>query len=305
MKFRAGGVYGSGHVVAYNKIAFFHDGLSVCTHGVPEGGDKAVAIDFYNNDIHVTGDDFIEADGGVHNIRVMRNRGMNAAHSGLSAQPIFGGPAYYIRNIVYNTPVALKFNNPAGVMVYHNTIIAENRGGQRISNADYRNNLFLGTDAPGRGISNFPVATSYSIYDYNGYRPNRDADAQYRWSSPKPGELRNYEIGRNEAQTFGTLAELADATGRETHGIEVDYDIFENVQPPVPPVSSKPGDVYFAEDMNFQLKPGSKAVDAGVRLPNVNDDFSGRAPDLGAYETGKPLPVYGPRGETARQLSLR
>jgi len=298
-------VYGSGHVVAYNKIAFFHDGLSVCTHGVPEGGDQAVAIDFYNNDIHVTGDDFIEADGGVHNIRVMRNRGANAAHTGLSAQPIFGGPAYYIRNVVYNTPVALKFNNPAGVIVYHNTIIAENRGGQRISNADYRNNLFLGTDAPGRGISNFPVATSYSIYDYNGYRPNRNADAQYLWSSPKPGEMRNYEIRRNEAQRFKTLAELTAATGHEAHGIEVDYDIFENVRQPPPPDSSKPGNVYYAEDMNFQLKPGSKAVDAGVRLPNVNDDFTGRAPDLGAYETGKPLPVYGPRGETARQLSLR
>jgi hypothetical protein len=36
-------------------------------------------------------------------------------------------------------------------------------------------------------------------------------------------------------------------------------------------------------------------VDKGVRLPNVNDDFTGQAPDLGALETGKPLPVYGPR----------
>ena len=112
-------VYGSGHVIAHNAVAFFHDGISVCTHGVPEPEQdlKAVAIDIYNNDIHVTGDDFIEADGGVHNIRVMRNRGVNAAHTGLSAQPIFGGPAYYIRNIVYNTPVALKFSNPAGVIV--------------------------------------------------------------------------------------------------------------------------------------------------------------------------------------------
>ncbi|HEY2930972.1 MAG TPA: hypothetical protein VGK99_04435 [Acidobacteriota bacterium] len=32
-----------------------------------------------------------------------------------------------------------------------------------------------------------------------------------------------------------------------------------------------------------------------MRLPNVNDDFTGQAPDLGALETGKPLPVYGPR----------
>ena len=89
-------VYGSGHVIAHNAVAFFHDGISVCTHGVPDANpdDRAVAIDIYNNDIHVTGDDFIEADGGVHNIRVMRNRGVNAAHTGLSAQPIFGGPAY-------------------------------------------------------------------------------------------------------------------------------------------------------------------------------------------------------------------
>jgi hypothetical protein len=37
------------------------------------------------------------------------------------------------------------------------------------------------------------------------------------------------------------------------------------------------------------------AVDAGVRLPGVNDDFTGRAPDLGAYEVDRALPSYGPR----------
>jgi hypothetical protein len=47
--------------------------------------------------------------------------------------------------------------------------------------------------------------------------------------------------------------------------------------------------------LNFRLKAGSKAVDAGVRLPNVNDGFSGRAPDLGAYEVGRPAPAFGPR----------
>ena len=144
-------MYGSGHVIAHNAVAFFHDGISrlhARRARTQNPDDRAVAIDIYNNDIHVTGDDFIEADGGVHNIRVMRNRGVNAAHTGLSAQPIFGGPAYYIRNVVYNTPVALKFSNPAGVIVYHNTIIAENRTAQRVSNAHFRNNLFLGTDAP-------------------------------------------------------------------------------------------------------------------------------------------------------------
>jgi len=289
-------VYGSGHVIAHNAVAFFHDGISVCTHGVPEPEQdlKAVAIDIYNNDIHVTGDDFIEADGGVHNIRVMRNRGINAAHTALSAQPIFGGPAYYIRNVVYNTPVALKFANPAGVVVLHNTFIAENRTAQRVSNADFRNNLFLGTDAP-TGIAVLGGPTGYSVYDYNGYRPNRGADPQYTWLGPKAGVRVDYDVEPKQAPRFATLAELAAATGQEKHGIEVDYDIFEDLRAPVPPDSSKPGHPYEALSLNFRLKPGSKAVDAGVRLPNVNDGFNGRAPDLGAYEVGQPAPVYGPR----------
>jgi hypothetical protein len=289
-------VYGSGHVIAHNSVAFFHDGISVCTHGVPDANPDhhAVAIDIYNNDIHVTGDDFIEADGGVHNIRVMRNRGVNAAHTGLSAQPIFGGPAYYIRNIVYNTPVALKFSNPAGVLVYHNTIVAENRTAQRVSNAHFRNNLFLGTDAP-LGISVLGGPTSYSTYDYDGFRPNAGAKAQYTWLGPKAGVMVDYDMPQNQSQNFATLAELAKATGQETHGVELDYDVFEALKGPTRPSSSIPGRPYEAIDLNFRLRSGGKAVDAGARLPNVNDGFTGTAPDLGALELGAPEPVYGPR----------
>jgi hypothetical protein len=294
-------VYGAGHVIAHNAVAFFHDGISVCTHGVPEPEQdlRAVAIDIYNNDIHVTGDDFIEADGGVHNIRVMRNRGVNAAHTGLSAQPIFGGPAYYIRNVVYNTPVALKFSNPAGVVVYHNTFIAENRTAQRVSNADFRNNLFLGTDGT-TGITVLGGPTAYSRYDFNGYRPNRGAEFNYSWVGPRQGMQVDYDRPQNEAQRFKTLAELTAATGQEAHGIEVDYDIFESLRPPSPPDSSKPGTPYDAADLNFKLRTGGKAVDAGVRLPNVNDRFTGKAPDLGAFELGETAPVYGPRGLDSR-----
>jgi hypothetical protein len=32
-----------------------------------------------------------------------------------------------------------------------------------------------------------------------------------------------------------------------------------------------------------------------VALPNITDGYTGRAPDLGAYEYGVPLPHYGPR----------
>jgi hypothetical protein len=32
-------------------------------------------------------------------------------------------------------------------------------------------------------------------------------------------------------------------------------------------------------------------------LPNINDQFSGSGPDLGAFEFGTALPHYGPRND--------
>ena len=56
----------------------------------------------------------------------------------------------------------------------------------------------------------------------------------------------DYDRPQNQPQRFKTLAELAAATGQETHGIEVDYDIFESLRAPVPPDSSKPGSSWWS-----------------------------------------------------------
>ena len=182
-------VYGSGHVIAHNAVAFFHDGISVCTHGVPEPEQelKAVAIDIYNNDIHVTGDDFIEADGGVHNIRVhAQPRRQRRAHRPERAADLRRPRVLHPqRRSTTRRSRSSSATRPASI-VYHNTIIAENRTAQRVSNAHFRNNLFLGTDAP-VGISVLGGPTAYSSYDYNGYRPNRGAEFQYSWLGPRAG----------------------------------------------------------------------------------------------------------------------
>ncbi len=290
-------VYGSGHVVAYNAIAYFHDAICISTYGTPETAQdlKAVAIDIYNNDMHMTGDDFIETDGGVHNIRVMRNRGFNSAHGGLSAQPVFGGPAYFIANILYNVPsgVAFKFSaKPAGLLVYHNTLVTEHVIRDPHSNTHFRNNLLLGTDARNRAVATFANATAYSSYDYDGFRPNRASTDNYFYLSPADPSKLEYEPSKGAWRAFPSLEAFRAATGQEAHGIEVDYDIFENVTAPNP---ANRHAVYHAEDFDFRLKSGSKAVDAGGRLPTVNDGFAGQAPDLGALESGRPMPVYGPR----------
>jgi hypothetical protein len=290
-------VYGSGHVICHNAIAFFHDGICVSTYGTPEIEQelRAVSIDIYNNDIHLVADDFIEADGGVHNIRIMRNRGVNSGQCGLSAQPVFGGPAYFIRNVLYNIPngCALKFmSKPAGLFVLHNTIIAENGNREIYSNAHFRNNLFLGTDAPNRAIAVFPIATSYSTFDYNGYRTNKKGADQFVWIAPAKDSIRDYELTAKDGRSFASVKELSSVSGLESHGIEVDYDAFLNVAAPDP---STPHAVYHASELDFQLSANSSAIDRGMPLHNINDGFKGNAPDLGALEAGDKPPVYGPR----------
>ncbi|MFO0919952.1 MAG: right-handed parallel beta-helix repeat-containing protein [Planctomycetaceae bacterium] len=292
-------VYGPGHVIARNAIAYFHDGIGISTYGTPpdDPDQRASAIDIYNNDIHLMNDDFIEADGGVHNVRVMNNRGVNAAHGGYSAQPAFGGPVYFIGNLLYHVPsgVAFKFSaKPAGLFVYHNTIIGEQTIRDPSSNLHFRNNLFLGRDTPERGVMTWSNADAAFSSDFNGYRPNRLVPDQFTWlkhqnSSPI------FEPTADDWQSFATLAEFRAASNQETHGIEVDFDIFENLSPPNPALRHA---VYHAMDLNFRLKSGSKAVNAGERLPTVNDGFIGSAPDLGALEAGKPEPKYGPRWVT-------
>ena len=289
-------VYGPGHVIAHNAIAYFHDGIGISTYGTPEQDPerRASSIDIYNNDIHMMGDDYIETDGSVHNVRVFNNRGVNAAHGGYSAQPAFGGPIYFIRNILYHVPsgVAFKFSaKPAGLFVYHNTIIGEHLIGDPSANMHFRNNLFLGRDTPGRGILRLANATDDFSTDYNGYRPNKDVKDQYAFLGPKKGQ-RLYEPSIDDWKTFETLSDLKAATGQETHSVEVDFDIFEKLAPPDP---AQRHAVYHAMDLNFALKPASKAVDAGVIIPTVNDAFKGAAPDLGALEAGAPPIRYGPR----------
>ena len=288
-------VYGPGHVIARNAIAYFHDAIGISTYGTPEQDPErqASSIDIYGNDIHLVNDNFVETDGGVHNLRVYENRGINVSQGGYSAQPVFGGPAYFIRNILYHVPsgVAFKFlGKPAGLVLYHNTIIGEQVSRDPYSNAHFRNNLFLGRDTAGRGIMMWPFATDTFSTDYNGYRPNRGVKEQYQWLAPAKGATM-YNAKPGDWKTFATLAELRAATGQETHGVEIDYDIFEQLAPPNPAERHR---VYHAMDLNFRLKPGSQAVDAGVAIPTVNDGFTGRAPDLGANEIGAPETRYGP-----------
>jgi len=91
------------------------------------------------------------------------------------------------------------------------------------------------------------------------------------------------------AQAFASLEELRRGP-HERHAIQVDMSAFDGAEFPDPPVPIR-------RPVDLRPRPGSAVVDAGVRLPNINDGFLGDGPDIGAYEAGERLPIYGPRPE--------
>lgn len=294
-------VYGPGHVIEHNDVSHFHDGIDHATYGNPDRDENGrivrdripASIDIVENDIRDVDDNCIEADGAMTNIRILRNRCFNQAHRALSAQPVLGGPVYFIGNLVYHAPEggALKFTaNSSGIVVYHNTFIGEAHDMGPVSNLHYRNNLVLGQGAFPEVFAN-DTFTNYSSSDYNGFRPNPGAKEAFGWNSPPAGVAADYRSDR-QVRRFGTLREYAKATGQDRHSVLVDYDDFVRATGPDP---KDPRRFYAPDQFDFTLRPRSRAVDAGVVLPNVNDGFTGKAPDLGAYERGKPLPAYGPR----------
>lgn len=310
-------LYGSGHVVAHNYVADFHDGIDTEMYGMPDGSHanegpeyppreywdrRPVSIDIYNNYITNAHDNSIEMDGSMHNIRIMRNVLINSASHPMSTQPSGGGPIYWIRNIVYHAPggsTRMSWGSP-GVIFYHNTVTTETSAGSS-ANAHWRNNLMLGQGTT-PAIFSVNTETSYSTSDYNGFRPNPGQAPAFQWSSPPlpvespDGVVPEPSTGTDGRITrrFATFEEYTSATGQDRNSVLIDYDVFVNV----PRLTRDPESVQrlhdFA-DLDFRLRPGAAAIDRGLVIPNVNDGFAGAGPDLGALEAGRSMPVYGPR----------
>jgi hypothetical protein len=338
-------VYGPGHVIAYNYVANFHDGIDVETYGNPDGSAavggpqypkreyfdrRPVAIDFYNNYMTNFHDNPFEADGSMHNIRIMRNMMINSASHAFCNQPAVGGPVYWIRNIAYHLPGGSTrlTGGSAGALFINNTILSETQA-QGASNVHWLNNLFLGENsAP--AIFSINTYTNYTSSDYNGFRPNPGAPASFQWNSPPMNVAADYSgltpparagasggargaasgpaaapgagpgggrggASRLETRQFATLAEYSQATKQDQHSVLVDYDIFMNVPKLDAQDRTSVQKVYKAETFDFRLKPNSAAVDKGTKVGNVTDGFTGQAPDLGALEIGETQPHYGPR----------
>jgi len=271
-------VSGEGTVVAYNRMRNWGDAI----HGA--GDQPKVANDFYGNEISECADDGIEADYGAQNVRVFDNRITNV-FQGISTQPVFGGPVYIFRNAIYNVNVEpfKLHNSPHGVLIINNTTVRapDTEGGPMfvwtqdpIYNVFAANNLFVGGGT--QYALEFSPALTDCRFDYNGYAGGPFANFA-KWNKV----------------VYATLAQFAKA-GQEQHGVILTpKGLFASgAMPPENPETD------FAVCVNdLRLAPGTAAIDAGKTFPCITDAYAGKAPDLGAYELGTPLPHYGPREE--------
>jgi len=274
---------GAGNVVAHNRVSGFRDCLSLLED---DEAVNQVSNDFYGNDLSVCADDAIEADFSMGNVRVYQNR-IRDSFMGLSSQPSLGGPTYFVRNALYNVLFqAFKLQRSSvGDVGFHNTIVKSGDAfsvntDDPISRAYFRNNLFIG--GPG---------DTYNGYDSGPGEPTslRSADETCSFDYDGYGTIGGTFTGTIGAFRYDGLSEMQ-AGSTEVHAVELDLSVFAASVP-------YPADPFAAPATpSLLLADGGDAVDRGVALANVSDDFAGSAPDLGAFELGEPEPTYGPEG---------
>jgi hypothetical protein len=269
--------HSSGHVVAHNDISRVADGVSY-----PERN-----CDIYGNDIHDVSDDGLEPDYGKANVRMWGNRIYNYHFNALSFQPMHCGPWYFIRNQVIGSGGIFKFRVQDRFVLVNNTFVKWGSMGNRmhhILSSFSRNNLYISAD--GKGPIWAAIDCRQPQYCLpNIYKPRWMTDVDrdgFDWgASPQAFRWENNKH-------FPDLKSFSESVGIEKNALRVKKEaIFQqwNIPAEPAPVSAQ----------HLTLRAGSAAVDAGAVVPNIGEDYVGKAPDLGAYEFGQTLPCYGPR----------
>ncbi len=230
-------------------------------------------VDVHNNLIIHAGDDAIEPDNAFINGRVYHNK-LFQIFNGFSDAPVFTGPAFVFRNIIYGyQQAAVKVRNyaPGTTFYYHNTCypnlksvsayssgedgqfcFAPDRQGVRWMTT--RNNIFIG-----RRRAYHVVGPPY-LPKHKG--DTLSFDYNCLWS-----------LNGEKDRRFG-----------DPHAIRV-LPEFQDLK---------------TGDLRLQKKD-QPVVDAGIPIKGINDEvpapyqFQGKAPDIGVYEWGMSKLQFGPR----------
>jgi len=260
------------HVIRYNEIYSdedhcFDDGIGAGNNNFPNRDS-----DIYGNSIADCWDDGIEAEDDNCNVRIWGNF-LEWTYVKIAVAPTSVGPVYVWRNVAgvgrqddihpwtaMERGGFLKTNDGGGkTYVFHNTILQPE---------------------PPRGVP-YPLGSSRGL----------------GWG----GRMLNTMSRNNILHVCNPkYPSIKDSTGVTYHDALGDYncDLFNG------PIEAYPGaesngikgvPIYDRNnsDGEFALASSSPGYNAGVVIPNFNDNYSGAAPDMGAFEAGSPPMEFG------------
>jgi len=277
---------GMGHVVAYNRLHHLKDGIDTAECPPP-----VAAIDFHNNEISECIDDAIEMDGSERNTRCFQNRFTNTL-TGVSFQPISGGPCYVFKNVGYNfRTLATKLNNsPSGSIIVNNTFVHMGNLWALASSAPLgksfsRNNIFIGTRGPAMMFDPKCTDCDFDFDGFGGWTGPRFAKFNGNFATPEDlkqsGTVERNHILLDPTKVF--------ASGLLPPTVNPNYD-------GKTPVTHGTLDLqqYDPSKIDVRLNSDGGAVGVGQKLVGYGDDPKTPA-YLGAIAPGEPMPHYGPR----------
>jgi hypothetical protein len=276
-----------GNVIRYNEIRStedhgYNDAIGGGSNYSFEGSPNRDS-DIYGNIITNVWDDAIESEGANMNVRIWNNY-IEKTFQHIATACTSKGPLYIFRNVFGES--RRTHRDPLGgsmiktgqrdefgggrKFVFHNTAIQPKGAfhvfsGHVNPNTVTRNNIF---DCPGRLTSSqevdIPCDFDYDLFtgmdrgiarERHGVRGNTSFAKSYGLEFYPSSTTTTVKWGKVPMLRGGKKVTLTD------------------------PVVTVPNPV----------------IDSGVRLPNFNDDHSGKAPDLGAFELGSPPIRFGRR----------
>jgi hypothetical protein len=284
---------GGGNVIRYNTIRStdehaFNDAIGGGPNFSADGNLNRDS-DVYGNYVRNVWDDAMEIEGANANVRIWGNF-IEKTNVFLGTASTSRGPLYIFRNVFGES--RRNPENPLGSnvikvgdrgefgggrrYVFHNTVLQPRGGFNAFSGAAdpvaySRNNVW---DVPGMLVGDrLPAAFSRSDFDYDvftGFSVGLPEMAHRVTTHPSYADHQGLEFypATWTLVAGGHKVEMAFATGTKVV-------------------------------TNPMVMRRNAMIDGGVRIPNFNDDYAGAAPDVGAFEAGRPPLRFGREGSDA------
>ena len=275
-----------GNIIRYNTIRStddhgFNDGIGGGSNYSFKGSPNRDS-DIYGNLISNCWDDAIESEGANMNVRIWSNYIHHTfVHVATAATAM--GPLYIFRNVFGESRISHQ--DPSGGMMIKTGMNYLTLNGERVSTGLGHRYIFHNTALQPRG--GLDVFSSHELHNAttrNNIFYSRGRTYPRDFGAP-PNDFKNDLTG---GYLGGGFVQSLFLTGSALEWF---------LAPLSPKIQwgrvelRRNGRDFAITDPVVQAK--NPAIDAGVRLPGFNDDFTGAAPDIGAYETGLPPLRFG------------